>query len=57
MATVATNFMSRSAVKDNMPPLGCGGGAEFCLKWRHNFLGCPPHVDRTPVCLEAGHPL
>ena len=32
MATVATNFIKRLAVKENVSLLGCGGGAEFCFK-------------------------
>ena len=32
MATVATNFMSWLAVKENVSPRDCGDGAEFCFK-------------------------
>ena len=32
MATVATNFTSWSAVKENVSPQGCEVGAEFCFK-------------------------
>ena len=49
MTTVTTNFTSWSAVKVNVSPWGCGVVAEFVLKWRHSFFGCPPHVDGTPV--------
>ena len=31
MATVATNFMSWLAVKENVSILGCRGGARFCF--------------------------
>ena len=32
MATVATNFISRSAEEVNVSPLGFGGGAEVCFR-------------------------
>ena len=48
MATVATNFTSWSAVKENVSPRGCGDGAEFrFMEVSSEFPRVPPPRDRV----------